>query len=50
LEDSEAGVRSAKAAGMAVIAVPNLFTAHQDHSAADAVLAHLMDAVKEGHV
>ncbi len=49
-EDSEAGVRSAKAAGMDVIAVPNLFTAHQDHSAADAVLAHLMDAVVEGHV
>ena len=44
-EDSEAGVRSAKAAGMTVIAVPNFFTAHQDHSAADVVLSGLEDVL-----
>ncbi len=49
-EDSEAGVRSAKAAGMTAIAVPNFFTAHQDHALADVKLASLVDAVKEGYV
>lgn len=44
-EDSEAGVRAAKAAGMAAIAVPHFFTAHQDHSAADAILSKLTDAI-----
>jgi beta-phosphoglucomutase-like phosphatase (HAD superfamily) len=47
-EDSEAGVRSAKSAGMTVIAVPNVFTAHQDHSSADVCLSSLADAVKDG--
>ena len=50
LEDSEAGVRSAKAAGMTVIAVPNFFTAHQDHSAADVVLSSLGDVLSGGYL
>ena len=49
-EDSESGVRAAKAAGMTVIAVPNVFTAHQDHSAADVRLTCLADAVKDGYL
>ena len=40
-EDSEAGVRAAKAAGMMAIAVPNFFTSHQDHSMADEVVGSL---------
>jgi beta-phosphoglucomutase-like phosphatase (HAD superfamily) len=38
LEDSSTGVRSAKAAGMLCLAVPNRFTAFQDFSIADAVV------------
>lgn len=44
-EDSEAGVKAGAAAGMAVVAVPNFFTAHQDHSAASVVIPSLEDAV-----
>ena len=36
-EDSEPGVRAAKAAGMYVIAVPNMLTQHQDLSLADEI-------------
>ena len=50
LEDSEAGVQSAKAAGMTVIAVPNIFTAHQDHSSADDVLSSLGDVLTGGYL
>jgi HAD superfamily hydrolase (TIGR01549 family) len=44
-EDSEAGVQSGKAAGMTVFAVPNFFTAHQNHDAADHILPHLTAAI-----
>lgn len=40
-EDSEAGIRSAKAAGMTAVAVPNFFTSHQDHSMADEIVESL---------
>ncbi len=43
IEDSEAGVRAGKAAGMTVFAVPNFFTARQHHGAADFVLGGLAD-------
>ncbi|MDP6775947.1 MAG: HAD family phosphatase [Candidatus Latescibacteria bacterium] len=49
-EDSEAGVRAAKGAGMTVIAVPNFFTEHQDHTGADVILAELSEAVSGEHV
>ena len=49
-EDSEAGVLAGKAAGMTVFAVPNFFTRHQDHSAADVVLSSLSDAITQGHL
>jgi beta-phosphoglucomutase-like phosphatase (HAD superfamily) len=42
-EDSVAGVRSAKAAGMTAVAVPNFFTSHQDHSMADEVVGSLAE-------
>jgi HAD superfamily hydrolase (TIGR01509 family) len=42
-EDSPNGVRAARAAGLACIAVPNDVTTHLDLSAADAVLASLSD-------
>lgn len=48
LEDSESGVRAARAAGVFVIAVPHAFTAHQDHSAADVRLACLEDVIRDG--
>ena len=41
LEDSSPGVNSAKAAGMACIAVPNRFTASQNFSHADIVITSL---------
>jgi HAD superfamily hydrolase (TIGR01509 family) len=44
-EDSEAGVSAGRSAGMSVIAVPNFFTAHQDHSGASLVLQSLEEAV-----
>ena len=44
-EDSEAGVQAAKAAGMAAFAVPNFFTAHQNHTGADRILKHLGEAI-----
>ena len=44
-EDSEAGVRAGAAAGMTVIAVPNFFTARQDHSAAHLTIESLEDAL-----
>lgn len=43
VEDSEAGVRAGKAAGMTVFAVPNFFTARQRHEDADFVLGGLTD-------
>jgi HAD superfamily hydrolase (TIGR01509 family) len=43
LEDSAPGIASAKAAGMACIAVPNRVTIHHDLSAADHQVAHLGD-------
>jgi len=50
MEDSEAGVRAGKSAGMTVFAIPNVFTAHQDHSDADYVLNSLADAVLAGRL
>ncbi len=47
-EDSASGVRAAKAAGLTVVAVPNTFTAHQDHTPADFLLPGLADAMGEG--
>ena len=44
-EDSEAGVSAGHSAGMSVIAVPNFFTAHQDHSRASLVIQSLEEAV-----
>jgi HAD superfamily hydrolase (TIGR01509 family) len=44
LEDSEPGVRAAKAAGMRCIAVPSHITRSMDFSLADAVIADLRDA------
>jgi len=41
IEDSEPGVRAAKRAGMACVAVPNRWTADQDFSEADIVLESL---------
>lgn len=43
LEDSEAGVISAKDAGMKVIAVPNIYTKEHDFSRADLVVKSLKD-------
>lgn len=42
-EDSEAGVSSAKAAGIRVVAAPSLYTAHQDLSAAAVLVPDLAD-------
>ncbi len=50
LEDSESGVKAARAAGVFVIAVPHAFTAHQDHSAAHARVTCLEDVIKGGYV
>jgi HAD superfamily hydrolase (TIGR01509 family) len=47
-EDSESGVKAARAAGMTVIAVPHVFTEHQDHSSAHVRLTCLSDALKDG--
>jgi beta-phosphoglucomutase len=44
-EDSQAGVIAAKSARMTAIAVPNFFTAHQDHSKADRILDSLAEAI-----
>jgi beta-phosphoglucomutase-like phosphatase (HAD superfamily) len=44
-EDSVAGVASGKAAGMTVFAVPNFFTAHQNHTPADRILKNLTEAI-----
>ena len=44
-EDSEAGVQSGKAAGMTVFAIPNFFTAHQNHDAADRIFSRLDAAI-----
>ncbi|MDE2997902.1 MAG: HAD family phosphatase [Gemmatimonadota bacterium] len=44
IEDSEAGVRAGKAAGMTVFAVPNFFTARQRHEEADLILGGLSEA------
>jgi HAD superfamily hydrolase (TIGR01509 family) len=46
LEDSESGVKAARAAGAFVIAVPHIFTAHQDHSAAHARVSSLQEVMK----
>lgn len=40
-EDSQPGVRAAKAAGLTVIAVPNVLTRHHDLSLADQILDNL---------
>ena len=45
-EDSSAGVQSGKAAGMTVFAVPNFFTAHQNHDNADRILPRLDAAIE----
>ena len=42
-EDSEPGVRAAKAAGLYVVAVPNALTRHQDLSMADEIRENLVD-------
>ena len=44
-EDSAAGVQAGKAAGMTVFAVPNFFTAHQNHDVADRILPRLDAAI-----
>lgn len=44
IEDSEAGVKAGKAAGMTVFAVPNFFTARQRHDEADFILGGLSEA------
>ena len=41
-EDSEPGVRAAKAAGLYVVAVPNALTRHQDLSMADEIRENLV--------
>lgn len=43
IEDTETGVISAKSAGMKVIAVPNIYTKHQDFSKADKIVKSLSD-------
>lgn len=43
LEDSENGVRAAKAAGMKCVAVPNQYTKHQNFSMADRVISSLAE-------
>jgi len=43
IEDTENGVKAAKAAGMKVIAVPNKWTAHQNFSKADRVVSSLSE-------
>jgi beta-phosphoglucomutase-like phosphatase (HAD superfamily) len=48
LEDSESGAKAARAAGLFVIAVPHVFTAHQDHSFADVRVTCLKDVIKKG--
>jgi HAD superfamily hydrolase (TIGR01509 family) len=47
LEDSVHGVQAAQAAGMRVIAIPNVVSAHQDLSAADARVEHFGDVTLE---
>ena len=47
LEDSQHGVRSAKAAGMACIAVPSPLTRQMDFSAADLVVGSLDEVTPE---
>ena len=44
IEDSEAGVKAGKAAGMTVFAVPNFFTRRQRHDEADFILGGLSEA------
>ncbi len=46
IEDSEAGVKAGRAAGMTVFAVPNFFTTRQYHGDADFVLGGLTDALR----
>jgi HAD superfamily hydrolase (TIGR01509 family) len=46
IEDSEHGIFSATAAGLACVAVPNPMSRHQDFSRASAVVANLADAVR----
>lgn len=46
IEDSEAGVKAGKAAGMTVFAVPNFFTARQQHDEADFILGGLSEAMR----
>jgi HAD superfamily hydrolase (TIGR01509 family) len=43
LEDTETGINSAKAAGMKVIAIPNVYVRHQDFSKADIIVTSLSD-------
>lgn len=43
IEDTETGIKSAKDAGMKVIAVPNKYSAHHDFSKADLVVKSLSD-------
>jgi beta-phosphoglucomutase-like phosphatase (HAD superfamily) len=41
IEDTNAGIQAAKAAGMTCVAIPCPATAHQDHSQADRILSSL---------
>jgi HAD superfamily hydrolase (TIGR01509 family) len=43
IEDSAVGIEAARAAGLAVLATPSLYTEHHDFSGADAVVPHLGD-------
>ncbi|MBM3229808.1 HAD-IA family hydrolase, partial [Candidatus Parvarchaeota archaeon] len=45
-EDTLAGVRSAKAAGMSCLAIPNTYTKKQDFSLADRKFAGLQQVLK----
>jgi beta-phosphoglucomutase-like phosphatase (HAD superfamily) len=47
LEDSAHGIEAAKAAGMAVVAIPNAVTEHHDLSQADARVRHFGDVSVE---
>ena len=48
LEDSATGIRAARAAGMFAIAVPHVFTEHQDHSPAHIRVSSLADVIRDG--
>lgn len=50
IEDSQAGLKAAKRAGMRCIVVPSRYTRGQDFSNADLIVGSLRDAAREGIV